>query len=92
MAYVRCGLLPQAEAKLNERAARYAGIPQYARHFERMAVSARDTCVSSAEAAALQAGIAEHERMLDETIVRAITPDDSASSILELLHACAPSP
>lgn len=90
MAYVRCGLLPQAQAKLAERAARYAAIPQYARHFSRMGFDAVDTLVSSADAASLQAGIAEHEQVLDETIVRAITPDDSASNILELLRACAP--
>lgn len=88
MSFVRCGLLPQAEQKLEERSARYASIPQYARHFARMGVSARDTCVSGADAATLQAGIAAHEQVLDETIVRAITPDDSASSIVALLRAC----
>jgi hypothetical protein len=55
-----------------------------------MGVSARDTCVSGADAATLQAGIAAHERVLDETVVRALTADDSAASILELLRACAP--
>jgi alkanesulfonate monooxygenase SsuD/methylene tetrahydromethanopterin reductase-like flavin-dependent oxidoreductase (luciferase family) len=90
MAYVRCGLLPQAQAKLEERASRYAKIPQYARHFARMGVSSIETCVRGGNAATLQAGIAEHERVLDETIVRSITADDSASSILELLHACTP--
>ena len=90
MAYVRCGLLPQAADKLDERAGRYASIPQYARHFERMGVSARDTCVSGPDAATLQRGIAAHERVLDETVVRALTADDSAASILELLRACAP--
>jgi alkanesulfonate monooxygenase SsuD/methylene tetrahydromethanopterin reductase-like flavin-dependent oxidoreductase (luciferase family) len=90
MSYVRCGLLPQAAEKLDERSARYAAIPQYARHFERMGVSARDTCVSGPDADALQAGIAAHERVLDETVVRAITAEDSAADILELLRACAP--
>ena len=90
MSYVRCGLLPQAQQKLEERSDRYAKIPQYARHFTRMGVSARETCVSGADADALQAGIAEHEQVLDETIVRCITADDTASSVLELLRVCAP--
>jgi alkanesulfonate monooxygenase SsuD/methylene tetrahydromethanopterin reductase-like flavin-dependent oxidoreductase (luciferase family) len=90
MAYVRCGLLPQAQEKLVERSARYGGIPQYARHFTRMGVSAIDTCVSGTTAEELQAGIARHADVLDEVIVRAITADDSAESLLELLRACAP--
>jgi hypothetical protein len=55
-----------------------------------MGVSARDTAVSGVNSAALQSGIAAHEGVLDETVVRAITADDSADSILELLRACAP--
>jgi alkanesulfonate monooxygenase SsuD/methylene tetrahydromethanopterin reductase-like flavin-dependent oxidoreductase (luciferase family) len=90
MAYVRCALLPQAEARLAEESGRYGSFPKYAAHFERMGVSARDTCISGPDAASLQAGIAAHEAVLDETVVRAITADDSAASILELLHACQP--
>jgi hypothetical protein len=90
MAYARCALLPQAEQRRNVEADRYASFPKYAAHFERMGVSARDTCVSGYDAATLQAGIAAHERVLDEAVVRAITADDGAESILELLRACAP--
>jgi alkanesulfonate monooxygenase SsuD/methylene tetrahydromethanopterin reductase-like flavin-dependent oxidoreductase (luciferase family) len=90
MAYVRCALLPQAEARLREEAERYTSIPKYGLHFERMGTSAFDTAVSGDHTRPLQEGIARHEAVLDETIVRAITPDDSAESILELLRACAP--
>jgi alkanesulfonate monooxygenase SsuD/methylene tetrahydromethanopterin reductase-like flavin-dependent oxidoreductase (luciferase family) len=90
MAYVRAALQPRAEARLEQEAGRYASFPKYAAHFERMGTSARDTCVAGPDAATLQAGIAAHERILDETVVRAITADDSAASILELLRACAP--
>jgi alkanesulfonate monooxygenase SsuD/methylene tetrahydromethanopterin reductase-like flavin-dependent oxidoreductase (luciferase family) len=89
-AHVRCALLPQADARLAEQAARYGSIPQYAANFARMGVSPRQTVVQGADAATLQGGIAAHEAHLDETIVRAITADDSAASILELLRACAP--
>jgi alkanesulfonate monooxygenase SsuD/methylene tetrahydromethanopterin reductase-like flavin-dependent oxidoreductase (luciferase family) len=90
MAYVRCALLPKAEERLNQEAARYASFPKYADHFKRMGTSARDTCMSGLDAATLKAGIAPFERVLDETIVRAITAGDSAASLLELLRACAP--
>jgi alkanesulfonate monooxygenase SsuD/methylene tetrahydromethanopterin reductase-like flavin-dependent oxidoreductase (luciferase family) len=90
MAYVRCALLPGAEARLREEAERYTSIGKYGEHFKRMGTTAYDTCVSGTIPETLQAGIARHEAVLDETVVRAITPDDSAASILELLRACAP--
>lgn len=90
MAYVRTALLPQANERLDLEANRYGRVPAYAAHFARMGVSARDTAVSGPDAATLQAAIAAHETSLDETIVRAITADDTAVSILELLRACAP--
>jgi alkanesulfonate monooxygenase SsuD/methylene tetrahydromethanopterin reductase-like flavin-dependent oxidoreductase (luciferase family) len=89
-AHVRSALLPQATGRLDEQAQRYGAIPQYAANFERMGSSPRESAVTGHDAAALQAGIAAHEAHLDETIVRAITADDSAESILELLRACAP--
>ncbi|MGH9174709.1 MAG: LLM class flavin-dependent oxidoreductase [Vicinamibacterales bacterium] len=90
MAYVRCALLPGAEDRLNSEAGRYGRVPSYADHFARMGIAARDTAVSGTDSATLQAGIAAHEAVLDETVVRAITADDSGGSILELLRACAP--
>lgn len=90
MAYVRTALLPQADERLETEAGRYARIPAYAAHFARMGVSARDTAISGPDAATLQPRIASHEASLDETVIRAITADDTAASILELLRACAP--
>ena len=90
MAYVRCGLIPAAEARLAQELDRYAGIPTYERHVTRMGASVRDACVTGPDGSVLQAGIAAHDAVLDETIVRAITPDDTLESLLELLHACAP--
>jgi alkanesulfonate monooxygenase SsuD/methylene tetrahydromethanopterin reductase-like flavin-dependent oxidoreductase (luciferase family) len=90
MAYVRTALLPQADQRLDTEAGRYGRVPAYAAHFARMGVSARETAVSGPDAASLQPQIAAHETSLDETIVRAITADDTAASILELLRACAP--
>ncbi len=90
MAYVRCALLPQADARLTTESGRYGGIPSYANHFARMGTSARDTAVSGPDAATLQRGLAAHEAGLDETVARAITADDTLASLQELLRACAP--
>ena len=55
-----------------------------------MGATAVDTCVVGPDAAALQVGLAWFETVLDETVVRAITPDDSFDSLLTLARACAP--
>jgi len=90
MAYVRCALLPGAQERLNEELDRYFGGGRLRPHLERMEASALDTCVVGPDAAALQRGVARFEAVLDETVVRAITPDDSLDSLLALARACAP--
>ncbi|MBA2453804.1 MAG: LLM class flavin-dependent oxidoreductase [Chloroflexia bacterium] len=90
MAYIRSAIMPEAEERLNQEAGRYAGIPNYAAHFERQGVEAAHTAVRGVNSAALQSRIEPYEGLLDETVVRAITVDDSAGKILELLAATAP--
>jgi alkanesulfonate monooxygenase SsuD/methylene tetrahydromethanopterin reductase-like flavin-dependent oxidoreductase (luciferase family) len=90
MAYVRCALLPQSQARLTEEADRYSAISSYRDHLARMGATALDTCVAGPDAAALQPGIAQFEAVLDETVVRAITPDDTLGSLRALARACAP--
>ena len=90
MAYVRCALLPQAQARLTEEIDRYSGISHYQDHLTRMGATALDTCVVGRDAAALQPGIAQFEPVLNETVVRAITPDDGLESLVTLARACAP--
>ncbi len=91
MAYVRCALLPRAEARLSAELDRYSGLAQYEKHLARMHATALDTCVVGPDGAALQPGLARFEAVLDETIVRAITADDSLDGLVELARACAPS-
>ena len=91
MAYVRSAFVPEAEERLKSEAARYTGNPNYAAHFERQGVAAELTAVRGAHAAELQEHIKPYEAVLDETVIRAITVDDSAEKILALLHATAPS-
>lgn len=91
MSYVRSAIMPDAEDRLNQEAARYTGIPNYAAHFKRQGVEAAHTAVRGVNASALQSRIEPYEGLLDETVVRAITVDDSLEKILELLRATAPS-
>jgi hypothetical protein len=90
LAYVRCGLLPDARARLTEELTRYNGLSHFDQHLEQMGVAAADTCVLAVEAEALHAGIVRYERRLDEVIVRAVTPSDGVDSLLALMHSCAP--
>jgi alkanesulfonate monooxygenase SsuD/methylene tetrahydromethanopterin reductase-like flavin-dependent oxidoreductase (luciferase family) len=90
MAYVRCGLTPAAEAPMRRELAHYDGVKAFERHVARMGASAYDAGVLGPDAPTLQSGLAAYDPIYDETIVRAITPEDSVESIVTLLRACAP--
>ena len=92
MAYVRCALLPQGGERLRQEIARYAGVGSFERHVARMGARPEDTCVVGADGDALRRGLERFDGPLDETIVRAITPDDGRAPITELLLAAAPTP
>jgi alkanesulfonate monooxygenase SsuD/methylene tetrahydromethanopterin reductase-like flavin-dependent oxidoreductase (luciferase family) len=88
MTYVRTAL-PEGAARLQVEADRYAAIPVYGAHFARMGVAPVSTGVAG-PAGAIQAGLAAYAVLLDETIVRAITPNDTLDEIMALLTAAAP--
>jgi alkanesulfonate monooxygenase SsuD/methylene tetrahydromethanopterin reductase-like flavin-dependent oxidoreductase (luciferase family) len=90
MSYVRAGLLPEAEDEIMVQANRYASVPAYGAHFDKQGVDAHLTVLRGKQPAVLQAGIEEFEAVLDESVVRAITPDDEPDTILKLLDACKP--
>lgn len=90
IAYVRTALADDARAKLESEALRYESFPQYGAHFERMGVRAIDTCVTGPTVAAVQAGLAGFDDIVDEVVARAIVADESAENYLELIRAAAP--
>lgn len=90
MAYVRCGLTPGAEPRLEQELGHYDDVRSFNEHVIRMGVDARDACLLRPDAESLQRGLARFQPVLDETIVRAITPTDGMGDLLPLLHACAP--
>src|SRR4029453_7827413 len=57
-AYVRLAMGPAGLARLNDEGGRYAGIPAYAAHFERMGVKPVDTAVAGHAPAGLRAALA----------------------------------
>ena len=87
--YIRCALLPQAQTALDATAGRYDSAPSFRRLFRAHSMSAHDTVVTGASASDLRPGIEREESVLDFSIIRAITADATAESILELLQACA---
>ena len=87
--YVRTALVESREA-LQIEADRYASIPQYARHFERMGVAAIDTCVFGDDME-IGDGLRRFDGVLDETVVRAITSEQSLESYMAVLRAGSPS-
>jgi alkanesulfonate monooxygenase SsuD/methylene tetrahydromethanopterin reductase-like flavin-dependent oxidoreductase (luciferase family) len=89
VAYVRVGL-PPSEQAVRQEAARYAGIPQYAAHFQRMGVDAFDTCIVG-EPADIAYRLHQYHACLDETVIRAVASSESVEDYLDVLEAGRPS-
>jgi alkanesulfonate monooxygenase SsuD/methylene tetrahydromethanopterin reductase-like flavin-dependent oxidoreductase (luciferase family) len=89
-AYVRAALGAAAAPRLADEGARYAGIPAYASHFARMGVDPVETAVAGETPAALAAGLARWQGVVDELVVRAITAQDTVDDHLALLRAVTP--
>ena len=90
VSFIRCGLVPQATAAIEERARVYDAIPHYHEVFERNGVTAADTVVTGANRDELLAGIEREEAVLDLSVIRAIPAENTVESIAELVEACAP--
>lgn len=92
LGYVRTALGDGAVEVFEREAARYASYPAYAANFARMGTPAEKTAVTGESAAEIQAGLAPFASELDETVVRAITGEETAAAYLALLEAAAPQP
>jgi hypothetical protein len=90
LGYVRTVFGPGAREVFAEEAGRYGGYLAYAANFARMGTPAEATAVIGDTAAEIQAGLASFASELDETVVRAITGEESADAYLALLEAAAP--
>jgi alkanesulfonate monooxygenase SsuD/methylene tetrahydromethanopterin reductase-like flavin-dependent oxidoreductase (luciferase family) len=90
MTYVRVSLREDGLERLKQEAARYEAIPQYAAHFERMGLGGVDASIAASDAAEIQERLKAWDGVLDEIVVRSITPDDSLDQLMELVEAAKP--
>jgi len=86
-AYVRVALGPGAVDRLNDEGGRYAAIPAYGAHFERMGVKPVDTAIAATSPAGIQSGLAAWQGAVDEIVLRAIVAHDTVDDHLTLLRA-----
>ena len=91
--YVFTAVGSRGIVKLRTEAEHYAAIPSYAAHFARMGVEPMETVAYGESAAALGRGLAPFDAVLDETVVRAVVPDEAttARGYRAVLDAAAPS-
>ncbi len=73
---------------MDEVADRYDAAGSFSALFRAHGKRAHDTVVTGRDREELRSGIEREESVLDIAIIRAITADDSADSLLELLEAC----
>jgi alkanesulfonate monooxygenase SsuD/methylene tetrahydromethanopterin reductase-like flavin-dependent oxidoreductase (luciferase family) len=90
LGYVRTVFGPGAREVFAEEAGRYGRFPAYAANFTRMGTPAEATAVIGDTSADIQAGLASFTSQLDETVVRAITGEESVDAYMALLAAAAP--
>lgn len=90
LGYVRTVYGPGAREVFADEASRYGGYPAYAANFTRMGTPAEATAVIGETAAEIQTGLASFTSELDETVVRAITGEESVDAYMALLEAAAP--
>jgi alkanesulfonate monooxygenase SsuD/methylene tetrahydromethanopterin reductase-like flavin-dependent oxidoreductase (luciferase family) len=90
LGYARTVFGPGAREVFAEEAGRYGRFPAYAANFTRLGTPAEATAVIGDTSAEIQAGLASFTSQLDETVVRAITGEESVDAYMALLAAAAP--
>jgi alkanesulfonate monooxygenase SsuD/methylene tetrahydromethanopterin reductase-like flavin-dependent oxidoreductase (luciferase family) len=86
-AYVRVALGPAAVERLSDEGGRYAAIPAYGAHFERMGVKPVDTAIAAASPEGIKTALASWRGAVDEIVLRAIVAKDTVADHLALIHA-----
>ena len=89
--YVRVALGVASRPRLQDEADRYGKIPAYADNFARMGVKPIDTTIMAETPEALRAAIARWHGVVDELVLRAITPADAVEETLAIVQAAKPS-
>jgi alkanesulfonate monooxygenase SsuD/methylene tetrahydromethanopterin reductase-like flavin-dependent oxidoreductase (luciferase family) len=89
-AYVRIAMGGPGAEKLAQEADRYARIPAYAAHFERMGVKPVDTGIVGDKPGTIQNALRTWQGAVDEVVLRAITGRDTVDENLALVRAAKP--
>jgi alkanesulfonate monooxygenase SsuD/methylene tetrahydromethanopterin reductase-like flavin-dependent oxidoreductase (luciferase family) len=90
-AYVRLAHGAAAADRLAQEGTRYAGIPAYADHFARMGVKPAETAIAVQTLDAIPEAIGRWQGVVDDLVLRAITPEDTVEEHLELVRLAKPS-
>lgn len=85
--YIRVALGAESRLILEKEAARYARIPSYASNFSRLGFEALDSAVYGDTPEEIRAGLARYTGVVDEAVVRAITPHDALEEFVALVDA-----
>lgn len=89
--YVRVALGAASRPRLQDEADRYGKIPAYADNFARMGVKPIDTTIMAETPEALRAAVARWRGVVDELVLRAITPGDTVEETLAIVRGAKPS-
>jgi alkanesulfonate monooxygenase SsuD/methylene tetrahydromethanopterin reductase-like flavin-dependent oxidoreductase (luciferase family) len=89
--YVRVALGAASRPRLQDEADRYGKIPAYADNFARMGVKPIDTTIMAETPEALRAAVARWRGVVDELVLRAITPGDTVEETLAIVRGARPS-
>ncbi|PWC05350.1 LLM class flavin-dependent oxidoreductase [Agromyces badenianii] len=81
--YVRTIVDPAARAELEQEAERYGAFPSYATNFARLGIRAIDATLDG------PAGLANYDGVVDELVLRAITPTGSLAELERFVETAA---
>lgn len=88
--YVRCALGEGSRQRMEAECARYGSFPHYAAHFARQGVAPSATTILARDESELRERLSHYEAVLDHVVVRAITPGDRPTEVLDLVEAARP--
>ena len=89
-AYVRLALGAASHDRLLNEANRYAAIPAYGDNFERMGVKPETTAIAAHTPQDIAQALEKWNGVVDEVVLRSITPADTVDETLALLRAARP--
>jgi alkanesulfonate monooxygenase SsuD/methylene tetrahydromethanopterin reductase-like flavin-dependent oxidoreductase (luciferase family) len=88
--YVRVAFGAASRPRLQDEADRYGKIPAYADNFARMGVKPIETAIAVDSPAEVGPALARWRGAVDEVVLRAVTPHDTADETLALVRAAKP--